>query len=96
MNTQWDSIEIQRVHRLENSGNLKAFVDVKLFGQIVIKGLCVMDGKGGLFVTMPRRASKEGKWFDMALILEENLRQKLNDKVLEAYDAKEESVKASS
>ena len=78
-------IEVVEMRKIASDGNLKAFADVCVGGGLVIKGFCVMQGKQGVFVTMPRRAAKDGRWFDI-LEAGEMLKRELQDKVLEAYD----------
>ena len=85
-------IEVVDIRKITGDGNLKAFADVRVAGSLVIKGFCVVKGKNGIFVSMPRKASKDGRWFD---ILEPNevLKHELEDKVLESYDRETDGVK---
>ena len=43
-----------RIDRLVQKGNLKAIASITLDGMFVVKGLKVMDGRKGLFVSMPQ------------------------------------------
>ncbi len=79
-------VEVVDVRKSNGDGNLKAFADVKFGGNLVIKVFSVMQGKTGVFVSMPRRAGKDGRWFDILTPLSEELKQEFEDKVLEAYD----------
>lgn len=45
---------VARIDRLVQKGNVKAIASVSLDGMFVVKGLKVMDGKKGLFVSMPK------------------------------------------
>lgn len=47
-------IKIAKIHRLPEGSRLKAFVDVSVNDTFLIKSLRVVDGKDGLFVSMPR------------------------------------------
>ena len=45
-----------RIDRMVQKGNVKAIASVSLDGMFVVKGLKVMDGKKGLFVSMPQES----------------------------------------
>jgi len=80
-------IEIARLYRVENDSSLKAFADVIFNGQLLVKGIRVADGRNGLFAGMPKSQGKDGRWYDTVRILDEELKQELQDRVLEAYNA---------
>ncbi len=85
-------VEVVDIRKITGDGNLKAFADVKLDGKLVIKGFSVMQGKRGVFVSMPKKAGKDGRWFDILTPLSEELKQEFQDKVLEAYDKETDGV----
>jgi len=80
-------IKVQRIFKLENSESLKAFVDICINDVLEIKGLRVMDGKNGLFVSMPRQKSKDNRWFDRVKCLSKELYEHISDEVLTSYKA---------
>lgn len=77
-------ISVSRIYKLDTDSKLKAFADVSFSG-IVIKGLSVVDGVKGLFVSMPRHQGKDGKWYDTVYPETKELKQQLSEIVLEAY-----------
>ncbi len=79
-------IEVADIRKINGDGKLKAFADVKFADCIIVKGFTVAQGTKGVFVSMPRKASKDGKWFDTLTPLSEEFKQELQDKVLEAYE----------
>ena len=79
-------VEVADIRKIVGDGTLKAFADVKFGGDLVVKGFSVVQGKRGVFVSMPRKAGKDGRWFDILTPLSEALKQELEGKVLEAYD----------
>lgn len=86
METNTLAVEVQRIHKLSNGKSLKAFADIKINDAILIKGITVMDGKKGLFVSMPREQSaKDKKWYDSVKCLDKQLQEEITEKVLEAY-----------
>ena len=55
-------IEVAKIHRLEGDGATKAFCDIIVSDALLIKGIRIMDGKNGLFVKMPTKQGKDGRW----------------------------------
>ena len=86
-------VEVVDIRKIMGDGNTKAFADVRVGDSLVIKGFCVMQGKSGIFVSMPRKASKDGRWFDM-VEPDEALKRQLESKVLESYDRETDGVRA--
>ena len=78
------AIQVDRIHKIEGDSKLKAFVDISLDG-VVIKGLRVVSGVNGLFVSMPCHQGKDGKWYDTVYPVTREKRQELSELVLEAY-----------
>ncbi len=85
-------VEVVDIRKISGDGKLKAFADVKVADCLVVKGFCVMEGKSGVFVSMPRKASKDGRWFDI-LEPEDSLKREIEDKVLESYDRETDGVR---
>lgn len=75
---------VSRIHRLDGDSKLKAFVDISL-GDLVVKGLRIVEGKEGLFVGMPRHQGKDGQWYDTVSATTKELKQELTELVLSAY-----------
>ena len=86
-------VEVVDIRKITGDGNLKAFADVRVGDSLVIKGFCVMQGKSGIFVSMPRKASKDGRWFDI-LEPDDALKRQLEGKVLESYDRETDGVRS--
>ncbi len=86
MVNQSNGVEVLRLHRLSGDSSLKAFADVSFAGAFIVKGIKVVEGKKGLFVSMPSEKGKDGKWYDTAHPLTKEFREALNEVVLEAYE----------
>jgi len=86
MVNQNNGVEVLRLHRLSGESTLKAFADVSFAGVFIVKGIKVVEGKNGLFVSMPREKGKDGKWYDTAHPLTREFRDSLNEIVLQAYE----------
>lgn len=75
---------------LRDEDKLKAFANITLDNQIVIRGLKIIAGPNGFFVSMPSRKRPDGSHQDIAHPVSKDARKMLEEKVLDAY---EETVK---
>ncbi len=82
-------IKVERIHRLESDGATKAFCDLLILDTFVVKGLRVVLGKDGLFVSMPQEKGRDSKWYDTFYPLSKEMRKGLEELVLETYNEKE-------
>ena len=78
-----------KIDRMVNSGNVKAIASVSLDGMFVVKNLKIMDGRKGLFVSMPQEAysGKDGqkKYSNLFFALTNSAKLELQETVLQAY-----------
>lgn len=74
----------------DKKSNLLAMVSVTFGGVFVVTGLKIMDGKKGLFVSMPSIKTSKGKYKDSAFPLTKEFHKVLSDSILDAFDALEE------
>jgi DNA-binding cell septation regulator SpoVG len=80
-------VEIISVRRLEGAGNLKAFIDIRVGGALVITQCAVMDGgKRGLFASLPRQLARDGRWRDVIICADDDLRAHYQAEILKAYE----------
>ena len=63
----------------------KAFASICFDDSIIIKGIRVVEGKNGHFVTMPQSKDKDGNYHDLVFPNNKELRQELNKAVLEKF-----------
>jgi len=77
-------LKVVRLYRLEGDSKTKAFLDIAL-GDFIVKGLKVVQGQKGLFLSMPQDKAKDGKWYNSFYPATKEARQALNDVVLAAY-----------
>ena len=78
-------LEVKRLVKFDGEGSLKAFCDLAVGNLFLVKGLRVVDGKRGLFVSMPRQQMKNGKWFDSVSAITKEAKEEVDRVVLEAY-----------
>ena len=79
-------LAVTRIHKLSGEGATKAFADISMMDAIVIIGLRIVEGKDGLFVTMPREEGKDGKWYNTVIPLNREVKNEIERIVLEAYE----------
>jgi stage V sporulation protein G len=89
MLTQNLELKIAKIHRLPDGSRLKAFVDVSVNDALLIKGLRVVDGKAGLFVSMPQEQGRDKRWYDLVRCLNEDIQGMISEKVISAYHAEQ-------
>lgn len=85
-------VEVKRVIRLNGNGPTQAFCDVAIDGSFLIKGVKVVNGKKGQFVSLPREQGKNGQWYDTVVPLTKEARVKLAQVVLDAYSSPNEML----
>ena len=82
-----------KIDRMVNSGNVKAIASVSLDGMFVVKNLKIMDGRKGLFVSMPQEtySGKDGqkKYSNLFFALTNSAKLELQETVLQAYQQRE-------
>lgn len=79
------NVSITRFVRSETDGALKAFCDVSIGGVVLIKGLRIVEGRLGPFISMPRQQNKVGKWYDSVVPLCPTVKKNIVEAVMEAY-----------
>jgi len=77
-------LKVVRLHRLEGDSKLKAFLDIAI-GDFIVKGLKIVEGQKGLFLSMPQDKAKDGKWYNAFYPATKEARQSLTDLVLAEY-----------
>ena len=85
-------ISVKRLTRFTDKGTLKAFVDITIGEHFLVKGLRVVDGRKGLFVSMPRQKTKDETWIDSVEALSKSAKAVVDRVVLEAYHQETEMV----
>lgn len=74
-----------RIKKFENKA-LKGFATITLDKVLVIGGLTIMDGKNGLFVSMPKSKGSDGQYHDDVFPLNKELRDEISESVLDAFN----------
>ena len=75
-----------RITPREDDGRLKAFANITFDDSFVVRGLKIIDGTEGLFVSMPSRKRADGTYQDVAHPINNGTRYDIETAVLDAYD----------
>ncbi len=69
-----------------SESSLRAYADVVLDNLVLIKGFRVLAAKsGGLFIGVPSKMGKDGKYYDQVEFKTEEFESLLRNRILEAY-----------
>ena len=69
-----------------SQGSLRAYADVVLDDSVLIKGFRILALKsGGLFIGMPSKKGKNGKYYDQVEFKTAALKSLLRNQILDAY-----------
>lgn len=63
----------------------KAFVDLELDNTLVIKGLTLVEGKNGLFLSFPSTKGKDGKYYNSIYSIDKEWTKLLQDACIKKY-----------
>lgn len=63
---------------------VKAFININYHG-LIIKGLRIIDGRNGKFVSYPREKGKDDKWYDIVIPDNMTLKQEIENIVMDEY-----------
>ncbi len=70
---------------LRNEEKLKAFVNVTFDDQFVVRGMKVIKGANGYFVSMPSRKLPDGSFRDIAHPINNDFRERVEKVILDEY-----------
>ena len=70
---------------IDPKGNTKAFASISINDVIAIRGLRVVEGSNGLFVSMPQSKNGSGEYQDIAFPLTVDLRNDISKSVLDEF-----------
>jgi len=80
-------VEITEVRiTLRNEEKLKGFANVTFDNAFVVRGMKIIQGNNGYFVSMPSRKRPDGTHQDIAHPVNRDMRTLIEKSVLEAYE----------
>ena len=72
--------------RLKDESKLKGIVSITIDDCFVVHDIKVIDGKDGLFISMPNKKPADGDHIDIAHPINTETRLEIKNVVLEAYN----------
>ncbi len=75
-----------RIRKVGDESKLKAVASITFDGEFVVHDIKVIEGQNGMFIAMPSKKMGEGDFRDIAHPLTQEVRTRLRDAVLEAYN----------
>lgn len=79
-----------RIKKVASEGKMKAVASVTFDNAFAVHDVKVIEGPEKLFVAMPSRRTPDGEYRDIAHLINSDMRNMLESKVLAAYDAIED------
>ncbi len=76
-----------RIKKVEGENKLKAYASITFDDSFVIHNIKVIQGNNGLFIAMPSRRTRSGEMKDVAHPINSQFREKIQNAILEAYQA---------
>ena len=76
-----------RIRKISKEGKMKAIVSITLDGEFVVHDIKVIEGEKGLFIAMPSRRAGDGEYRDIALPINSQTREMIQNIILERYEA---------
>lgn len=64
----------------------KAFIDLEIDDTLVIKGLTLIEGKNGLFLSFPSTKGKDGKYYNSVYSLDKEWKKLLQNECVKKYN----------
>ena len=81
-------IKVFLMEQAKQESKLKAYINIVLNDCFVIRGIRVIEGQKGLFISMPSIQKKNGEFQDVAHPINKETRKDLEEKILKAYESK--------
>ena len=80
-------VEVRAYPIAEPKGNTKGYASVTIGGMFGAHGISIVEGKNGLFVSMPQTKDAKGEYRDIFHPVTSEGRKALNEAVLEEFGA---------
>ena len=76
-----------RVRKVEKEGKMKAVVSITIDEEFVVHDIKVIEGEKGLFIAMPSRKAAYGEYRDIAHPINSDTRSRIQQIILDKYEA---------
>lgn len=70
----------------DSSSKTKAFIELALDNTLVIKGMTLVEGSKGLFLSFPSSKGKDGKYYNSIYSMDKEFTGQLEEACIEKYN----------
>ena len=81
-----------RLRKVNSENRMKAVASVTFDNEFVIHDIKVIESQNGLFMAMPSKKTPNGEFKDIAHPINKETREKIQNAILEAYNAPDAEV----
>ncbi len=74
-----------KIHSIHPEGTLRATASVNVYGDFAVRGIKVMEGTKGLFVSMPSYKAGNGEYKDICFPCTKEAKAEFDNAVISAY-----------
>ncbi len=74
-----------KIHSIHPEGTLRANASVNIYGDFAVRGVKVMEGAKGLFVSMPNYKAGNGEYRDVCFPCTKEAKAEFDNAVISAY-----------
>ena len=85
-----------RVRPITPKGNLMGYASVNINGAFAVDSIKVVNGKNGLFVSMPSQKGADGQYREICFPITKEFRQQLNEAIVAGYHQSLERMQTAS
>ena len=75
-----------KIHSIRPEGSCKATASVNVYGDFAVRGIKIMEGSKGLFISMPSYKAGNGEYQDICFPCTKESREQFNAAVMKAYE----------
>lgn len=74
-----------RMRKIDKEGKMKAVASITIENEFVVHDIKVIEGEKGLFIAMPSRKASDGEYKDIAHPIRSEIRELLQNMILDKY-----------
>ena len=74
-----------KIHSIRPEGSCKATASVNVYGDFAVRGIKIMEGSKGLFISMPSYKAGNGEYKDICFPCTKEARMEFDNAVISAY-----------
>jgi DNA-binding cell septation regulator SpoVG len=79
------NISVHRIYKINGNKLIRAFIDIIIDDNLIIKGFKIIKRDNVVFVSCPLEKSLDNRWYETIRILNPETREQLESVILTAY-----------